>query len=96
MNKAQQVRVATALAGFATPPSVRQADAKPRHDRIHSSDIAPHGKAPRGDLVTTRQLARKIAAGSSVHTSSGGGASAPPAGDTKGSLRDEIRGAMER
>jgi len=67
VNKAQQVRIATALAGFATPPRgstmARQSDAKPRHDRIHSSDIAPHGKPPRVDLVTTSQLARRPADG---------------------------------
>ena len=99
MNKAQQIRIATALAGVATPPNgagtVRQADAKPRHDRIHSSDIAPYGKPPRGDLVTTDQLARKRAAASSIHTISGGGSGSRVSGP-KGSLRDEIRSAMDR
>ena len=38
MNKAQQLRIATALQGVAVPPKgaamVRQADQKPRVDRV--------------------------------------------------------------
>jgi hypothetical protein len=101
MHKAQQLRIATALAGQGAPPNgagtVRQADAKPRHDRIHSDAIAPHGKPPREDLVTTRQLDRaaKARKASSSVTGSGGGDSASASGP-KESLRAEIRSAMER
>lgn len=78
MNKAQQLRIASALAGLSAPPKgaamVRQDDQKPRIDK----------------------LAGKRAAASSVHTSSGGGYSAPPADGSKGSLRSDIKAAIDR
>src|SRR4051794_37788411 len=108
MDKAQQLRIATALQGVRPPPKgaaiVRQADQMPRHDRITSDQIAPHGKPERRDMVSTNeQLDDRIAkragkaraASVSVRSTSGGGASAP-APESKGSLRAEIRSAMER
>lgn len=75
MNKAQQLRIASALAGLSAPPKgARQDDQKPRIDK----------------------LAGKRAAASSVHTSSGGGYSAPPADGSKGSLRSDIKAAIDR
>lgn len=86
MNKAQQLRIATALAGAAVPPKgaemVRQADQKPRADRVTQAD----------EKAAKRAAAARRAS-CSVRTTSGGGASAP-APEAKGSLRAEIRSVM--
>jgi hypothetical protein len=101
ISKAQQTRIASALAGLPVPPKggamVRQSDQKPRTDLVTTRQLARRpADAERTDLVTTRQLARKRAAASSVHTTSGGGYSAPPADGSRGSLRSDIRAAFER
>lgn len=89
MNKAQQLRIATALAGVAVPPKgaamVRQADQEQRVDRVapQASDRA----------IKRAEAARK--ASCSVRTTSGGGQSAPASG-SKGSVRDDIRAVMDR
>jgi len=87
MNKAQ-LRIASALAGVAVPPKgaaiVRQSDQRQRVDRVTQAD---ERAAKRADKARRASV--------SVRTSSGGGASAP-APESRGSLRAEIRSAMER
>ena len=87
MNKAQ-LRIASALAGVDAPPKgaamVRQSDQRQRVDRVTRRDERAAARAERAR-----------AASCSVRTSSGGGASAP-APESRGSLRAEIRSAMDR
>jgi len=88
ISKAQQTRIASALAGVAVPPKgaamVRQDDQKPRTDRVTQAD---ERAAKRADKARRASV--------SVRTTSGGGAAAP-ASENRGSLRAEIRSAMER
>jgi hypothetical protein len=87
MNKTQ-LRIATALAGAPVPPKgaamVRQSSQGQRVDRVSQAD---ERAAKRADKARRASV--------SVRTSSGGGASAP-APEGRGSLRAEIRSAMER
>jgi hypothetical protein len=87
ISKSQQLRVATALAGVAVPPKgsalVRQSDQRQRVDRVTQADERATKRADK---------ARRA----SVSVRSGGGGESAPAPESKGSLRAEIRSAMER
>lgn len=88
INKAQQLRIATAMTGVPVPP--KGAAMVRRDDQPQRVDRAPHP-----DDRASKRAEKARRASVSVHTVSGGAGHSPaPAG--KDSLRAEIRSAMER
>ena len=86
ISKSQQLRIATALAGVDAPPKAA-AMVSGQGQRVDRVTQADERAAKRADKARRASV--------SVRTTSGGGAAAP-ASENRGSLRAEIRSAMER